>query len=469
MPEKYIGILPFINFKEKTIRLDEFLIVADSKVGESTEFRGATQAMLSGFTQAQKDFLRSVYHSPDNEITFILPVSPTVTKEKLEYLLEILFFYLHKGGATHLLSSPNIFCYEDFKSVILQFPDLENTGQIFIKKRFKFQIVEEVSELRISPSGCENIVAQNQAHGYIYQNIEFDYQSEVIQFLAGSINDDNKRNLLQGIRFYNRAMSCEITDEERFVWLSSSLEAFLRLERQRDKAKAISQGIQNMLQGKSFIVIDKNEAIKSVADLITVTYDYRSSYVHGGKRQTTSTSLESRLKKKFGKLNFVIALMNLTSALLLHDKIPDQKLEGVLNILFYNQSSFEFVVKLYGNSADTALEELRQPKNMVSIYKFLQTGDLPTIDFDRKRVEQCLNNILHIFAKYAREYQNVGLAMQMQQQIDATPLSDAGKFSKWNDFLAQESMITNAPEYMLISVSVFKSLYNLLRLELALY
>jgi hypothetical protein len=58
--------------------------------------------------------------------------------------------------------------------------------------------------------------------------------------------------------------------------------------------------------------VDKAEAINNVADLITVVYDYRSSYVHGGEVLTEHTTLETTLTQKLGKIDFVVALMNLT-------------------------------------------------------------------------------------------------------------------------------------------------------------
>jgi len=470
MREELITILPFVSFKDKIIRLGEFLVIADSKVSEADEIGETTQARLNSFAQNQKAFVGEAYNSHENEITFILPTNPDATKRKLGYLLEVLFFYLHKGSKiTYFFSGPNIFCQEDFRFIVLQLLDPENPGKLFIKKRFKFRIFEELSELRISPVGCENVVTQNQAHGYVFRDIELDHQNEVFQYLINSLNDIDNRNLLQGISFYNRSMSCEITDDERFVWLSSSLEAFLRINQQNDKARAIKKEVQSILDGKNFTVIDKGEVIDHVADLITVTYDYRSSYIHGGERQTESIDLETRLSAKLGRLDFVMALMNLTSVLLVHNKIPDQKFEGILNGLFFNQNSFESVIRVYGNNADKALDELRQPESILVIYKFLLTADLQIISFERRRVERCLNNILHIFAKYAHENQNTDLARQIQQQIDTIPKSDLDKLEKWNDFLARRLDVTNAPEFLHISILVFQSLYKLLQFEFALF
>jgi len=446
MREELITILPFVSFKDKIIRLGEFLVIADSKVSEADEIGETTQARLNSFAQNQKAFVGEAYNSHENEITFILPTNPDATKRKLEYLLEVLFFYLHKGSKiTYFFSGPNIFCQEDFRFIVLQLLDPENPGKLFIKKRFKFRIFEELSELRISPVGCENVVTQNQAHGYVFRDIELDHQNEVFQYLINSLNDIDNRNLLQGISFYNRSMSCEITDDERFVWLSSSLEAFLRINQQNDKARAIKKEVQSILDGKNFTVIDKGEVIDHVADL------------------------ETRLSAKLGRLDFVMALMNLTSVLLVHNKIPDQKFEGILNGLFFNQNSFESVIRVYGNNADKALDELRQPESILVIYKFLLTADLQIISFERRRVERCLNNILHIFAKYAHENQNTDLARQIQQQIDTIPKSDLDKLEKWNDFLARRLDVTNAPEFLHISILVFQSLYKLLQFEFALF
>lgn len=466
MREQIIGILPFISFEEKIIRLDGFLMFSESRVHEISELSRSVQEALNGLAQNQKAFIQNTYGNQESEVTFLLL---TDSHKRLEDFLEILFFYLHKGRKlTNLLLTPNVFCREDFRFFVLRVSDADSPGKFLAKKKFKFHIVEKVEQYIISPIGCENVITQNQQHGYIFKNIKCDHRDETFQCLLESLDNTEKRNLLQGISFYNRALSCEIADPDRFVWLSSSLESFFQIENQNDKAKAIKQRVKKLLRTKAFQVIDKNEVINNVVDLITVVYDYRSSYVHGGKTLTEHTTLKTKLEQKLGKLSFVVALMNLVSFLLMHEKIPDKKLEGVLHVLFYNQECFEYVVKVYKDSADGAISELQNPESILAIYRFLSTAEFQTISFDRQKIEKCLDNILHVLAKFARANQNLGIAKEVQQQINITAFSDKEKFKKWNNFL-QNSDISDAPEPVKISALVFQHLFQILQFEYALY
>jgi hypothetical protein len=208
-------------------------------------------------------------------------------------------------------------------------------------------------------------------------------------------------------------------------------------------------------------------AANNVADLVTVVYDYRSSYVHGGPRMTEHADLEAKLKGKLGNVDFALALMNIVSFLLVHTEIPDTKFEGMLNAIFYSQSSLESVTKIYGGSADKASKELETPENIVALYPFLLV-DPQTLSFTKKKIERCLNNIIRLLAKFAGENKNAICAMQIQQQIESVPPSDDDKFAKWDSFLTGVDF-TFAPEPIYISVMIFQRLYRLLQYEHALF
>lgn len=463
-----VAILPFVNFRQKLIRLDDFLIFSDSQISKISELSDNTRLALGGFAQGQKAFVENAYGGANNEITFVLPTKIETTRAKLENFLEIVFFYLHKGGPAHFLLAPNIFCREDFAFFILSLSNSEDQGTLFIKKRFKFQVVDEISKFKISPRGCENAIAHNSGYGYIFNDIEFPYASPVFQFLLKSLSAPDEKRLARSISFYNKAMECDLRDNERFVWLSSSLESFLQIERQRnDKAKAIKDEVQKIIHAKTFVVLDKSEVVGNLADLIAVVYDYRSSYVHGAPRTTGHGELESKLKAKLGNIDFVLGLMNIVSCLLVHTEIPDNKFEGILNAVFYSQSSLDSVTKLYGDSADTASKELETPENIVALYPFLLV-DPQTLLFKKKKVERCLNNIIRLLAKFAREDKDAIWAKQIQQHIDdGSPAAD-DKFDKWNSFLAGVDF-TFAPEPIYISVMIFQRLYRLLQYEHALF
>lgn len=468
---QFIAIFPFISFKEEIIRLDEFLIFADSKIGEVTELSKNGREELHNFALNQKNFIKNTYKNNENRVTFVFPTDSKVIRKKLENFLEVLFFCLHKGDKfTYFFSAPNTFCREDFKSFIFQIPTVNNFGQFFVKKRFKFQIANRLSEFIISPSGCENIVTQNESQGYVFKDIGFNHKDEIFQFVYKNLGNPTNQSLIRGISFYNKAMSCELRDEERFVWLSSALESLLQIEKQDDKSAIIKQEIEKIILEKSFVALNKNEIIGNVADLITIIYDYRSSYVHGGEKLTKSLELEKKLKEKLGNLDFVLALMNLTSFLLVHDVIPDKKLEGILNVLFYNQDSFKSVIKIYQDSADKAIAELQQPENILAVQKFLTLADLQSISFEKNQVERCLNNILFISAKFADQNQDSHLAKQIQQQINNIPFKDQDKFQRWNSFFAEEKPdFTYAPDWLYFSSLVFQTFYQLLQYELTLF
>jgi len=462
-----VAILPFVNFRQKLIRLDDFLIFSDSQISKISELSDNTRLALGRFAQGQKAFVENAYGGANNEITFVLPTKMDTTRSKLEYFLEILFFYLHKGGPAHFLLAPNVFCREDFGFFILGIFNSEDLGTLFVKKRFKFQIVDEISKFKISPHGCENVIAHNSASGYVFKDIEFPYASPVFQFLLKSLGTPDGERLARSISFYNKAMECNLKDNERFVWLSSSLESFLQIERPSNKAEAIKDKVRKIIYDKDFVVLDKSEVAENLADLIDVVYDYRSSYVHGGTRMTKHGERESKLKAKLGNVDFAIALMNIVSCLLVHTEIPDNKFEGVLNAIFYSESSLDFVMKVYGDSADTASKQLDNPENIVGLFRFLLV-DLQAVSFKRKKVEKCLDNILYLFAKFARENKHAIWAEQIQQQIENVPPSDDTKFKKWNSFLAGvDSPFTPEPIY--ISVIIFQRLYNLLQYEYGLF
>ena len=462
-----VAILPFINFSQKLIRLDDFLVFSDSQIPKISELSDNTRLALSRFAQGQKAFVENAYGGANNEITFVLPTKIDTTRSKLEYFLEILFFYLHKGGPAHFLLAPNIFCREDFGFFILDLFNPADQGRLLVKKRFKFQIVDEISKCKISPRGCENIITQSS--GYIFKDIEFSYQDRIFQFLQRSLSTPGPdgEKLVRSISFYNKAMECDLKDNERFVWLSSSLESFLQIKQQNNKAELIKDKILEIISRKNFVVLDKSEVAENVAGLVTVIYDYRSSYVHGIDRETRHADLEAKLKAKLGNIDFVLALMNIVSMLLVHTKIPDNKFEGMLSAIFYSHSSLELVRKIYGDGADTARKELDNPESILGLQRFLLV-DLQTVSFVRKKIEKCLNNILWLFAKSVRENKDAIWAEQIQDYIDVVPFSDDDKFAKWYSFLTGVDF-TFAPDPIYISVMIFQRLYRLLQYEQALF
>ena len=165
MSEQIIGILPFISFAEEIIKLDEFLMFSESKIYEITNLNRSIQLMLDEFAQHQKTFIQNTYGNRENKITFLLPIGPNATKQKIEQFLDVLLFYMHKGGKlSQLFSAPNIFCREDFKLFVLTFldPNSADNSQFLAKKKFKFHLVEKTSQHIILPIGCENVIIQKQ-------------------------------------------------------------------------------------------------------------------------------------------------------------------------------------------------------------------------------------------------------------------------------------------------------------------
>ena len=223
-----------------------------------------------------------------------------------------------------------------------------------------------------------------------------------------------------------------------------------------------------MLRTKVFQIIDKDSAIKYMVELITLVYNYRSSYIHCGEKLTEHDNMESRLIHRLGKLDLIVALMNFISLLLIHQVIPDNRIEGVLHLLFYNQECFEYVVGIYKTSADQAIRKLRILENTFVIQRFLFASDLQTISFDRKIVEKCLDNILRILAKFARTNHDQSLAKEIQWQIENINMTDEEKFLKWNKFM-QRANILAAPEPVYNSILIFQQLFMLLQYELAVY
>ena len=132
------GVLPFISFKEKVIQLADFLIFCDSKVDEIAQLSENARSELKVFAHSQKNFIANTFQNFDSEITFVLPINPSITMENVDDFFEILFFYLHKGKKfTYFFSTPNSFCQEDFKHFILQTPHSGKMGQFVVKKKFK--------------------------------------------------------------------------------------------------------------------------------------------------------------------------------------------------------------------------------------------------------------------------------------------------------------------------------------------
>lgn len=470
--QEIFAILPFVSFSEKVILFDDFILFADSEIKRITHLNETAKTVLYNFSENQKLFVKNSYKNAQSEVTFLVPRTSIVSKTQLEDFLEIVFFYLHRGPrfSHQLFGAPNIFCREDFKYFVVQgFGDF---GQLLLKKRFKFQIVESVDHLVIAPHGCENMVTRNEEVGYVYRDIHFDYQSEIFQYLSEAITKSEYRNLLRSISYFNKAASCELTDEERFVWLSAALESFFKVGKGDNKADVIKAEILKLLQSKTFKIIDRERALVLVADLIAVTYDYRSSYVHGSDSQIDNKNAERErnLKATLGKLSPVLALMNLIPNLFVHNKLPDNRIEGILNVLFNSQSLFEYVQRIYRSSADEALEKLEDSGNTMIIMAFIGTADERAISFDRNSVERCLNNILFVFARFARENQSLKFAQQVQEQINNIDFEkDPKKFKKWNDFFTQDFFDSHVPEPIFVSKLVFKKLVSLLDYDLALY
>ena len=182
---------------------------------------------------------------------------------------------------------------------------------------------------------------------------------------------------------------------------------------------------------------------------------------------TEHADLETKLKGKLGNVDFALALMNIVSFLLVHTEIPDTKFEGMLNAIFYSQSSLESVTKVYSDSADKTSKQLETPANIVALYRFLLV-DLQTVSFVPKKIEKCLDNILYLFAKSVHEDKDAIWAEQIQHYIDVVPFSDDDKFAKWYSFLTGVAF-TFAPEPIYISVMIFQCLYRLLQYEHALF
>lgn len=471
MSELIVGILPFVSFSNEFIKFEEFLIFSDSKIQEINELNEDLRWKLSEIAENQKTFMKNNYGNQELKITFIISTNSNTDQENIEKFIEIVFFFLHKGGKLrHLLATPNVFCREDFKLFVLRILDSENTGQFLTKKKFKFHISDDLSEYIILPSGCENAISKNQQYGFVFNDINLDCQSDVFQYLFQVFRDNKKQHVLQAILFYNKAVSCNQTDAERFVLISSSLEAFFKIEKQVDKKKAIKQKVKNLLLPKSFQVIEMIDAINKITDLVSLVYDYRSSYIHSGKLFTDNTSIESSLALSLGKLDIIIGIMNFVSMLLLEEIVPDNRIEGALHLIFYNQKSYEQVIRIFKDSADTAKNELNDYKNAMAIHKFL-IADFRTIVFEKNVIEKCLTNILIILAQYARENQQQSFAVSIQKQIDEIDFRDNDKFKRWNEFLNTIDIfaIPIIPEHVFNSVIAFKQLFQLLEYEFALY
>ena len=474
MNEQIIGILPFISFKE-IIHIDDFLIFSDSKVQEITELSESIKKLLNDISQNQKSFMEGTYGNKDIRNTFILTKKSTVTTTDFEKFVDVIMFYLHKGGKErHVLSAPNAFCREDFRLFVFQRLGADSSGQFIAKKKFKFHIMDDVTNYIILPSGCENVVTQKQQSWCNFRDVEFDYRDVTFQYLVQVFQDDQKQNILQAISFYNKALSCDQSDSERYLWISSSLEAFFKIGKQNDKKKAIKKATQDLLQRKEFQVIDKDEAIEKVADLITLLYDYRSSYIHGGEAKTDCISIEEALESALGKLDFVIGIMNLVSVIVLNEILPDNRIEAVIHLIFHNQDCFEQVTKVFKESASTAISKLQKFDMTSAIHRFALIGDLQTISFNRAVVERCLNNILYVFAQFTRKNPEHQLAIKIQKHINSVDFNDREKFKKWNSFLEvidvfMLPIIPSVPDYIFSSALVFMQLFRLFEYEYVIY
>jgi len=469
MDSRLIGILPFLSFKDKVIKLNDFLLFTDSTISEINELTGDLKQILTNFSCGQKEFIFEVFNNSEADITFVLPTSADISKDQLELFFEVLFFYLHKGGKfTNQFFTPNAFCREDFKNIVIEFIDDENIGDLIIKKKWKFQIDKSLAEFIISPVGCENIVIQYEASNYLFRNIDLDSNSNVFQHLYECVVGFSDFHVIRAVTFYNRAMSCELRDEQRFVWLSSALESFLQIGKAPDKKAKIKEEINQIMQSKNFILLDKENISKNVSDLITVIYDYRSSYIHGSDMTTKSQEIENELKQKLGKLDCVSALMNLTSYLLVHNLIPDVKFESNLNWLFNNQEVFNKTLRIFVKGADETLKEFNKIETRLTIFSFLQS-DLQTLSFNMIKVEKCMSNILHVFAKFAATCENNEVAIQIQQKIDSINFKDKNKFAEWNSYFNITKQITPNLEVLYLCKSVFQKLHDLCKFDTSIY
>ncbi len=445
---KSIGILPFLSFKNTVIELNDFVLFTDLRINEINQLSETLKAVLKRFSNLQKEFIFKTFNNSKSAITFVQPTSKIINRNQLELFFEIILFYLHKGGKfTNFFSTPNAFCREDFKYIIIDFMDDENIGGLTIKKKWKFQLVKSLDKYIIPTIGCENIVIQNEDYNYLFRNIELDYNSDIFRYLYRCLVETHDSHILRAITFYNRAMSCG---------------------RGGDKKARIKEEVNRIILSKNFISLDKENISKNVEDLITIIYDYRSSYIHGSDMTTDNQEIKNELKLKFGNLDFVSALMNLISNLFLQHLIPDNKFEGVLNVLFKNQEVFEKLLKIFVKSADKTLIEFKRDENRETIYSFLNT-DLQSLTFDSVKVKRCMDNILHIFAKFAKAEKNNEIAIQIQQKIDSTDFKDKNKFEKWNSFFNSTSQITPNLEALYLSKLVFQTLYDLLKFDTAIY
>lgn len=455
-----IGILPFISFKNPLMEFEDFIIFSDSKIDDIQDLPGNFKKSLKAYSQNQKYF-----HQNSNGYISFITSKDNDTREKFNDFIETLFFYLHKGKITNFFSTPNVFCKEDFKYIILELYGDKSNGQFIAKKKFKFQIKNQFSDFVIRPIGCENVSSlELEKHNFIYKDIEIN-TNEFLNFW----NDiKNQENTLRAINFYNKAMSCELLDDERFVWLSSSLESYFAIGKDNDKSKKIKEGVCNLVCDKNFQVLNKCESIERLSNLITVIYDYRSSYVHGGGRTTDSKELEKQLKDYFGKIDFVVALMNLVSVLLANKQIQDEKFESIMNVVFYNQEVFNEIVIIFKDSADKAEENMKNTQSVVTIMRFLIT-DLQSIEFQSNQVNKCMDNILHMLAKFSKNNTDNADAIKIQEKIDTIKVDDSDKYKKWNDFLIAENNFTNLPTEIYYSICVFKRIFELLKYETTIY
>lgn len=455
-----IGILPFISFKNPLMEFEDFTIYSDSKIDDIETLTADVKKSLKAYSQNQKDF----YQNPNGYISFVIFKNNT-TKDIFNDLIETLFFYLHKGKITNFFSTPNVFCKEDFKYIILELYGDKANGQFIEKKKFKFQIKSTFEDFIIRPIGCENVSStEYEKYNYLYRDIELN----IGDFSKFWEKIKSQENTLRAINFYNKAMSCELNDDERFVWLSSSLESFLAIGKDNDKSNKIKEGICNIVCNKSFQVLNKCEVINRLSDLIKVVYDYRSSYVHGGGRTTDSKELEKQLTEYFGKIDFVVALLNLVSLLLVNTQIEDKKFESIMNVIFYNQEVFNEVVKIFKNSADTAEKNMKNPQSVVTLMRFLIT-DLQSIEFQSAQVNKCMDNILHILAKFSKNKASNTDAVKIQEKIDIIKIDDPEKHKKWNDFFISENNFTSLPTEIYYSICVFKRMFELLKYDRTLY
>lgn len=459
-----IGILPFICFENPMMEFEDFYIVSDLALDNIINLSDKIKKNLKQYANNQNEFLKITYKNSQTHTTFVVPKNNT-SKKIFNDFLEVVFFYLHKGKPTNFLFSPNSFCKEDFKYIIVDFYGDKLFGQFIIKKKFKFQIKSKFETFIISPIGCENILSPElEKHNYLYQKINLDNQG----FSAFWNNVKNQKNIIRAINFYNKAMSCEIFDDERFVWLSSALESFFQIGKVNNKSDEIRKGISNIVCNKNFQILNKDDVIIRLSNLITVVCDYRSSYVHGGERSTDSKELERKLTEYFGKIDFIIALMNLVSILLVPNHDENNRFEPIMNVLFCNQEVYGEVVKIFKDNADSAKEKLNN-QSMITLKRF-SIVDLPSIKFKPNQIEKCLDNILCILAKFAKENDKNFIAIKIQNKINEIGEKDLEKFKKWNDFFLEwENIFIELPTEFCCSILTFRKLFDLLQYNLTLY